>query len=397
MADLAANPVKDILAGTMIADLNQASDGDDVLNGRGGNDVLDGGAGRDTINGRAGNDLLSGGAGADTVIGGEGKDVLSGDGGNDQIDGNSGDDQIKGGDGNDRIRGGEGNDVLSGDDGNDRIDGNQGDDLLFGGAGNDWLRGGSGDDTLSGGSGNDTLIGARGNDVLRGGDGNDLLRGAADNDDLTGGAGDDQLFGDAGNDVLEGGLGTDVLNGGAGDDVLYAFSWAGEPVPDQDASALVNADEPVADDDVLTGGRGADTFEFRWLIDAKDEIIAKHTDANGDIDYSMNGVAGENDNVHDHWVESIGTKTVTDFNADEDTLVFEGHTVRLDSATQQDVNGDGRIDTVLEFVSRQANGGAHDGDDVGTVILLNAQVDAGDIAVDAGVFYGVEEPWSVLG
>ncbi|MCV6598769.1 MAG: hypothetical protein OIF40_17030, partial [Mangrovicoccus sp.] len=175
------------------------------------------------------------------------------------------------------------------------------------------------------------------------------------------------------------------------------FSWAGEPVPDQDADALVNADEPVEDNDLLIGGDGADTFEFRWLIDAKDEIITKHTDANGDIDYSMNGVADENDNVHDHWVESIGVKTVKGYKEGVDSLVFEGHTVRLDTASYEDINGDGRTDTVLDFVSKQANGGAHDGDKVGTVILLGVEVDANDIAVDAGVFYGVEEPYSELG
>jgi len=167
----------------------------------------------------------------------------------------------------------------------------------------------------------------------------------------------------------------------------------------QEAMAQVTAGGPVTDDDMLYGGTGADMFEFRWLIDARDEIIAKHTDANGDIDYSMNGVAGENDNAHDHWVESIGVKTVADYDAAEgDTLVFRGHTVQLDTASYEDVDGNGRLDTVLDFVSNQGgNGGAHDGDKLGTVIILNTQIDAGDIVVDAGVFYGVEEPYSELG
>lgn len=176
------------------------------------------------------------------------------------------------------------------------------------------------------------------------------------------------------------------------------MSWAGEPVPDQDATGQVNAGEPISDADILEGGSGNDTFEFRWLIDARDEIIAEHTDANGNIDYSGNGIAGENDNVHDHWVESIRVKTVTDFNANADTLVFRGHTVQLDSITYEDVDGDGTLDSVLAFVSNQGgNGGAHDGDKVGTVIVLNAEIDANDITIDAGVFYGVEEPFSVLG
>ena len=287
------------------------------------------------------------------------------------VDGGAGDDVINGNGGADTIHGGDGNDVLKGDDG---------DDLLYGGAGDDTLTGGRNDDTLFGGSGADLLNGNGGQDVLNGG------------------AGEDVLYGHAGNDVLEGGAGTDQLFGGDGNDTLMAFAWGGEPVPAQDAGALVNADEPLADDDVLTGGNGADTFEFRWLIDGKDEIIAKHTDANGDIDYSMNGVAGENDNVHDHWVETIGIKTVTDYDASVDALVFEGHTVQLASATLEDIDGNGVLDTLLDFVSNQGgNGGAHDGDAVGTVILLNAQVDAGDIIVDAGVFYGVEDPYSAIG
>lgn len=253
-------------------------------------------------------------------------------------------------------------------------------DSFFGGAGNDVLKGQGGDDLLSGGAGRDKLVGGSGNDHLYGGEGND------------------RLFGGSGNDVLEGGAGKDMLYGGAGDDLLLAFSWAGEPVPAQDANGSVNAGEPVADTDYLSGGSGADTFEFRWLIDAKDEILDKHRDANGDVDYSMNGVAGENDNVHDHWVESIGIKHVTDYNPDEDTLVFAGHTVQLGEIEYADMDQDGDIDTILHFVSNQGgNGGAHDGDEVGRVIIHDHQLTADDITVDAGVFYGVEDPYSALG
>ena len=42
------------------------------------------------------------------------------------------------------------------------------------------------------------------------------------------------------------------------------------------------------------------------------------------------GVAGENDNLHDHWVEAIGNETITDFNRDEgDVIKLTGHTVAL--------------------------------------------------------------------
>lgn len=45
------------------------------------------------------------------------------------------------------------------------------------------------------------------------------------------------------------------------------------------------------------------------------------------------------------------------------------------------------MDSVLFFVSSQgSNSGAHDGDQVGKVILPGTEIDADDIAVDAGVF-----------
>ena len=325
-------------------------------------------------------------------------DLLEGLAGNDTITANGGDDIVLAGDGDDSVNAGTGNDDVYGGLGDDILNGGSGDDTVDGGDGDDKVKGSDGNDLLFGGDGNDTMSGGRDDDEVYGGNGADVLHGNAGQDLLFGGNGDDKLYGDAGDDTLEGGAGNDMLYGGDGNDLLYGFSWGGEPVPTQDANALVNADEPVEDTDYLQGGNGADTFEFRWLIDAKDEIIAKHTDANGDIDYSMNGVAGENDNVHDHWVETIGTKVVTDFDAAEgDTLVFKGHTVQLDTATYEDFDGNGTIDTVLSFVSNQGgNGGAHDGDLVGQVVILNQEIDAGDIAVDAGVFFGVEEPFSVL-
>ncbi|MBN9671439.1 calcium-binding protein [Roseibium aggregatum] len=341
----------------------------------------------DWLEGTLLSDLIEGGAGDDDIFGYSGNDILKGQDGNDRLFGGDGDDDLTGGRGDDRLEGGQGNDTLQG---------NAGNDILDGGDGNDTLSGSNGNDTLSGGDGDDSLHGGRDNDVLSGGSGDDTLHGNGDDDTLSGGDGTDYLYGDSGDDVLEGGAGTDHLYGGDGNDHLLAMSWAGEPVPAQDADAQVNSGEPLADDDVLQGGNGADTFEFRWLIDARDEILDKHRDADGNVDYSMNGVAGENDNVHDHWVESIGVKTVADFNPDEDTLVFAGHTVQLDEITYEDIDGDSKLDSVLTFVSNQGgNGGAHDGDYVGTVIVLDNLIETA--SVDAGVFYGVEDPYSIIG
>lgn len=289
-----------------------------------------------------------------------------------------------------------GNDTLNGHGGNDRLFGGRGQDSLDGGDGNDVLFGGRGQDTLYGGAGNDRLFGGRNEDDLKGGDGNDLLSGGRGNDTIEGGSGDDRLNGQRGHDVLEGGAGDDVLKGGNGADTLYGFSWGGEPVPAQDSTAQVNANEPLSDEDLLIGGRGADTFVLRWLLDATDEIVAKHTDEDGDIDYSGGGIAGENDNTHDHWVESIDRKIIVDYNPDVDELVFEGHTVTLDEVQHTDFDKNGTTDTVLSFISQQGDGGgAHDEDDVGEVIILNNVIDT--VSVDAGVFYGVEEPFSALG
>jgi Ca2+-binding RTX toxin-like protein len=325
------------------------------------------------------------------------ENVIVGTAEGETLRGRSGSDEILGEGGDDVIKGREGRDYLSGGEGNDTMRGGGDDDALSGGAGEDDMRGGRGDDVLKGGEGNDQIRGGQGADILLGGAGDDLLRGGGGDDILYGGDGADTLRGGKGDDKLEGGAGNDVLIGGGGNDWLLGFSWGGEPVPAQDADALVNAGEPLEDTDTMRGGKGADTFEFRWLIDAKDEIIAKHTDENGDIDYSMNGVAGENDNVHDHWVEHIGVKIVEDYREGQgDTLVFAGHTVNLDTVTHTDWNEDGKTDTVLTFVSNQGgNGGAHDGDEVGTVVILNNVIDSVD--VDAGVFYGIEEPWSAAG
>jgi Ca2+-binding RTX toxin-like protein len=230
-------------------------------------------------------------------------------------------------------------------------------------------------------------------EVIYGTEGRDLIRGLWGDDEIHGGDGDDNIQGGRGNDIIESGLGNDIVNGGAGDDLIYAFSWGGEPEIAQDPNAeKVEPGEPIEDDDIMSGGEGADTFHFRWLIDARDEILDAHRDESGDVDYQA--VAGENGAAHDHWVETMGDKTITDFNPDEDTLVFEGHTVNLDETIHEDVNGDGVTDTVFSFISIQNGGGAHDGDHLGTLTILNHVVELDNNDINRGVFYGVEDPYS---
>lgn len=70
-------------------------------------------------------------------------------------------------------------------------------------------------------------------------------------------------------------------------------------------------------------------------------------------------------------------KIVTDFDATEgDTPVFEGHTVNVDTLEFGDFDGNGNLDAVVTFVSNQGAGGdAHNGDKLGTVVILEMNVD----------------------
>jgi len=153
-------------------------------------------------------------------------------------------------------------------------------------------------------------------------------------------------------------------------------------------------------DDTLIGGDGADTFLFKPLINAKQEIIDQHTDENGVIDWTGTGVAGENDNVHDHWVDGIGNDIIYDFNAAEgDQIRIEGHTARIEiEHFDSTFDDDDDVDyTVISIYSDQGgNGGAHDGDALGTITVWDAVLTADDIAVDAGVFHAIDqlEGWS---
>ncbi len=210
----------------------------------------------------------------------------------------------------------------------------------------------------------------------------------------TGGTGRDFITGSSQGDVLDGGAGNDVVNGGDGGDILLSMGWGGRPGAWLHRGRGDTGDL-VDDTDMLTGGDGADRFIFRWLIDGKDHIIDRNRDSNGNVDYTMSGVAGENSNVHDHWVQSMGTKIVTDFDASEgDTLEFEGHVIFLDNAKHTDFDGDGNTDTVLSFRTWTRFQNAHSGDWVGEVVVLDEIIQASDIELQRYVYYGVEDPYT---
>src|SRR5215203_8235 len=254
----------------------------------------------------------------------------------------------------------------------------------------DHLNGTTSTNFMSGGKGDDALSGMAGNDTLNGGSGADKLWGGSGNDNLSGGTG---------NDLLVGGFGADRMDGGAGNDVLLSRSDAGEMVAAQDGTTQIFAEETAAFkavNDTLTGGRGADTFRFEGMVNAKDEIVAKHVNADGTIDW--NGVTGENGAVHDHWVDGFGKDVIRDFNRSQgDKIEISAHTAEVKSIEYKDGNGDGRNDySVITVISQQGNAGAHDEDLLGTITVYGNLVKQSDIAVTQTV-YGAYEKVGELG
>jgi Ca2+-binding RTX toxin-like protein len=249
----------------------------------------------------------------------------------------------------------------------------------------DHLNGTTANNRLSGGAKEDTLAGMAGNDTLSGGSGADKLWGGSGNDSLSGGSGAD---------LLVGGFGADRMDGGTGNDVLLSRSDAGEMVAAQDGTTQIFAAETAAFkqvNDTLTGGAGGDTFRFEGMVNAKDEIVAKHVNADGTIDWV--GVTGENGAVHDHWVDGFGNDVIRDFNrAQGDKIEISAHTAEVKSIEHKDSNGDGRNDySVITVISQQGNAGAHDEDLLGTITVYCNLVKQSDITVTQTVYGAYEK------
>lgn len=244
------------------------------------------------------------------------------------------------------------------------------------------------------------LFGTRGSDTINGDDTANVL---VDRGEWTDRGNADTFNGNGGDDKIRTHWGKDTVDGGAGNDLLVSRSDAGEPVV---AQARANGTtyytgQPFnssVSDDTLTGGTGADTFFFRLDLNARPDIIAKHVhdfsenhDHAGESDYSnidWHGVTGENGDSHLHWVDSIGTDTITDYKKSEnDVIRIEGHTVEIKNFTSEDL-GNGQFKTTIELFSNQNGNGSHDGDNVGTIIVFGEQLMQGDIQTDAGATHG---------
>ena len=262
-------------------------------------------------------DVVYGGDDEDTVFGGAGSDELHGGDNNDVLFGDCGEFEVVGEDrkywsvsGGAAAAAGD-SDALFGEDDDDILVGGQGGDNVVGGAGDDWMFGDSGavevspsktyataettfleyggEDTLGGGEGNDLVFGGPGSDEIHGGDHKDVLFGdfgryesisagsrlydasfevvdqplppaTGAKDTIYGGESHDIIFGGAGADVVEGGAGRDWMFGDYGkallDGSLEYFKMESTSPGHGAGDQLSGGDE----DDVIFGGRGADTI-----------------------------------------------------------------------------------------------------------------------------------------
>lgn len=181
---------------------------------------------------------------------------------------------------------------ITGDDGDNTILGKNGNDLLDGGEGVDRIFGDGGNDTVDGGPGNDSVFGGNGSDLVIGGEGDDLLHGNRDGDFLIDTSGTDSLFGDKGDDLIvsSGNLLPDTEN-----DALAVLTQQMDFTTDADTEG-----------DSVNGGAGNDFIIFG-------------------VDDTVTGGSGEDTFFAPSWLEPGEAATVTDFDPEEDRLIYSYH------------------------------------------------------------------------
>ncbi|HWT99953.1 MAG TPA: hypothetical protein VN229_20120 [Terriglobales bacterium] len=389
------------------ADINGTGNaGANIIIGNSGNNTLNGGAGADDLRGGTGNDTYvvdnvndkvteNVGEGTDTILSSVTLNLAAGNFAGQEIEnltltgtaaingtGNALDNIIIGNSANNTLTGGDGNDTLNG------------------GAGNDTLIGGLGDDTYVVDSKSDVIVEASGegtdtvlasitysiasyayveNLTLTGtaainGVGNaqdNIITGNSGNNSLVGGAGDDYLDGGAGADTLDGGAGDDVfivdnvgdhviesISGAAGgtDEVRSSVSFSLASLANVEnltltGSGNINAIGNTLDNVItgnsgnnkLTGGAGADSFQFSAFGDGDDVItdFEKTTDIlgfNSALDVNSDGILDDLE---------AAISSVTDLGAGKDVIVTfnNGHTLTFTGA------GTGSITDIANLVT----------------------------------------------
>ena len=267
------------------------------FDGRGGDDSLYGAAGNDVLIGGAGNDYLSGGRGADRLNGGVGNDVISGGADADDLDGGAGNDTLDGGAGVDIMRGGAGDDVYFLDSASDVVieladEGLDTVNVSFSLALNQEAFLHVENVTLLG----DERANAVGNtldNVLIGNDNVNALNGSHGADRMEGRGGNDLYYVDNVGDVV-----VELAGGGTADTVRASITYTlGDNVErlqlvgSQQINAIGNAADNVLQGnlrpnviigmggrDLMTGGAGADRFDFRDVSDSAFNAYDRITD-----------------------------------------------------------------------------------------------------------------------
>ena len=204
-----------------------------------------------TFTNSAGNvaNYLNGGFGADTINGGAASNHIYGNSQFTQV----GDAQNGQADGADTITVTTGSNYINGNAGADVItvgvNANSG--TTVGGTTSGATAASTGSNRVFGGADNDTItVQGAGNNTVNGNTGNDII-----NDT---GRGDNTLRGGSGDDIIRGGSGHSVLMGDVGNDTIFVHGRNGETTPGGGATAT-SIQQHI---NVITGGSGADTFDF---------------------------------------------------------------------------------------------------------------------------------------
>jgi hypothetical protein len=164
---------------------------------------------------------------------------------------------------------------------------------------------------------------------------------------------------------------------------LYSSSNGGMPIENPSIPANVDDGNDVEKldfsqqyaspngigDDSFSGTSGANTFDVNLLLNAKPEIYQQHVDSEGKIDWE--GVTGENNNYHDHWLDSMGQDTIVDFSGtggEGDKINFSGHTVTI--ALLEESDNQVKLGVYSDQDADGSRGtGAHDFDVLGTLTI----------------------------